>query len=331
MNIVSDVENLVALEAVRLGIETTQEDVWNIIQTILWVLPENIPPQNLVYLVSYWTQALLKKPTTKLRLDNPEQVFYPVEDILIPFTQYQTINQILSYIPTRFLLCYLVQNLPDILLQISSVIDEVQCIRSQGNLIVLSNHASWMNLPLLAVFLNLYAWVPKDKIHTLLWPAITTRALSYAGIVNFSNLLKTVPDTKNGNIEAKKIIKTIRFSMFREVEKIFLTSENIGNIFLIAPSGTTDTFLNGKFLLEKPSPGTNAFVSRLAENNRNSFVSIGINDKQIMPDNSAPKRGNAFVSMSHIASWKESAQILLDSLPQHVIDHRGHTIWQRKS
>jgi hypothetical protein len=57
-------------------------------------------------------------------------------------------------------------------------------------------------------------------------------------MVNFSNILKTVPDTPNGNIIAEDTIKKIRSGMMHVLKTV--ARKETGNVFLIAPSGTTD-------------------------------------------------------------------------------------------
>lgn len=80
-----------------------------------------------------------------------------------------------------------------------------------------------------------------------------------AGILRYSNALKTHPDTPKaatGHPGSKKI----REDFLREIDSTFnvkTTTERASRILLLSPSGTTDKITSdGRITMSQPSKGT---------------------------------------------------------------------------
>jgi hypothetical protein len=86
--------------------------------------------------------------------------------------------------------------------QVCDVLNQVvQPSLAEGkDILILSNHATWFNLPLIAHCLHRIFGIPKENIYTIIGPAITHSQFSLAGILRFSNALKTSPDTPKADI-----------------------------------------------------------------------------------------------------------------------------------
>ena len=296
------------------------------------ILPRDSTLEELQYNVSYWTQALVKNASTRIRFDAPEQILYTPRRTIIPLFSSDFINYFTQFIPSSLLAKIFIENIQIITRDMAPLFSSIEESLRSWNLIILSNHASWLNLPFIALLLQKLAKIPPQRIYTLLWPAITTRELAYGWIINFSNLIKTVPDTLNGNVEIGRMVTRIRKNMYQVVRSKFLLEESSGNILLVAPSGTTDTFdqTNWTFHLEKPSQWTEGFLSLLSKKRDNRFLIFGMNDKAIMPDNSSLKRGSAYMRISSSITWNEVLEVL-KLLPSYVVNRDWESIWSWKN
>ena len=299
---------------------------------ILWFIENRIPDFELTlevlqYNIAFFVQALLRNQKTLLRLDSFEQIYYPREVRQIPLTKYKTANWLLNMLSTGAKLGLFVENLQMIAWEFQKNKKEILEALEKWNLIIMSNHASWMNLPIIAICLHLYCWIPQEEIYTLLWPAITTREFSFS-MIHFSNLLKTVPDTQNGNIIPEEMARSIRSKMFEKVRELFRHGK--GKVFLVAPSGTTDILdqTTWIFTLGIPSKGTKIFLKFLwkkSPETENSFLSIGVNDKEVMPDNSRPQRGKVHLKIGEVFPG-EKALDTLKWLPELICDYQGKVV-----
>ena len=309
--------------------KTPEDEKIRIVDTIDTVLHKHadMPIETALYNVRFWVQALLRNKKTILRVDEPFTVFYPQEPNVIPFTGIFAVDYLLQFVPVEAKLQYFISNFWEIAQLFQKHREEIlQCLETK-NLVVISNHASWLNLPLIAICLHAFCWVPKEKIYTLLWPAITTRALAFAGIINFSNVLKTVPDTSNGKIIPEEMVTKIREQMYRKLMKSFRSPE--GNVLLVAPSWTTDVYNldTESFTLGAVSDATFTLLHRLWKQ-AGSLV-IGVNDKQVMPTNSGLKRWEVYVWMWSVTWWESIGQAVM-TLPELVLSSKWTSIWKWK-
>jgi hypothetical protein len=293
----SDVEWRIELEVKKQSSQATDKEVEKIRDTIVALIDdcwknEEINEKTLAYNIPFFVQALLRSSTTLLRLDTPKQVLYPQKNVVIPLTKNKVVDTALRIIPAHWKLWYFIQNLEAIWREFTAKKQEIQEALETWNLVIISNHTSWMNLPIIAICLHRYCGISKEKIYTLLWPAITTRHLSYS-MINFSNLVKTVPDTQNGNIIPEEIAQEIRKSMFETIKPIFRQEK--GNVLLVAPSWTTDKYdeKTGSFSVQRPTDGTNTLLKYLSA--KSKVLVIGINDKAVMPDNSWLRKWEVYV------------------------------------
>jgi hypothetical protein len=65
---------------------------------------------SLQYNIPFFVQALLRNPSTRLRVDNPHKILYPQESIVIPLTKNRFFDMLLRVIPGYLKLSYFIQN-----------------------------------------------------------------------------------------------------------------------------------------------------------------------------------------------------------------------------
>lgn len=137
-------------------------------------------------------------------------------------------------------------------------------ILETGNLVIISNHCTWLNLPLIAAFLHEILGISLDKINTILGGALTTQHAGFE-VANMNRLLKTVPDTPNGRLDdvTPGLQKRIPHEFLKALIKQL---RNKGEVFIISPGGTTDRVLKDKIELLEASESTRKLVKKLAKN-----------------------------------------------------------------
>ena len=173
----------------------------------------------------------------------------------IPISGFDIIDSVFSQIPDANLFNWFVNNID----QVCEVLDKLlhSSIGEKKDILILSNHATWFNLP--RIFK-----IPKENIYTIIGPAITHSQFSLAGILRFSNALKTSPDTPKADIGYEKI-QEMRKVFFEEITEIVkkVNSTKFSRVFLLAPSGTTDQNSGANIIMSQPSGGTETLVRLL--------------------------------------------------------------------
>ncbi len=275
------------------------------------------------YSIPWLTQALLKKwsKSKDLRIDDPLKVLYPADpNIILPISQSACINFLVSQLPDKLVFNWFVQNIDNV----CEVFNQMKSsIKSEKDILILSNHATWFNLPLIAHCLHRIFGIPQSDIYTILGPAITHSKWTLSGILRFSNALKTMPNTDRahtGYDGARKIKKNfsnaIKDTLDRDINR---TSPRI---ILLAPSGTTDKISPASLGMIKPTIWTKRLVNSLLENQYVTGIAVGVNDTEIIPPwHSRPQKWQVYVGISEIRSdnWEER-------LPKMVLDKWGNPI-----
>ncbi|NUJ97252.1 hypothetical protein HGA92_00515 [Candidatus Gracilibacteria bacterium] len=274
------------------------------------------------YHIIAWTQLLLKEEKTPLRIDNPFQTLYPAEpNYPINFAN-ENLNE-KSY--KKIIEDLLVKNIDEIIPLFLGIAEEIIEILKQGNILEISNHSSWFNAPFIATMLINYCKVHPEQIFIVLGPALVTGEFGKAGPIKVGNLLKTWPQTLNwANIpELKKLEKIVKKSFGENIKKYFL-GNIIGNILLMFPSGTTDSFdkETKKIQLAPFSKGTRTLIKMILKNPQNFLHFIAVNDRKTMPTPTQFVREDVYVTM--LEEFKKSLtqqdiDIILDSLPEYII------------
>lgn len=157
--------------------------------------PEVFIPE---YHIPWMTQVLLKKGTTEndVVLDTLDQSIYPVEpNMQLSFTKIDVLDQVFSSFSDAALFNWFVKNIDCVCEVLESIFKNAFSGSEQKDILILSNHATWFNLPLIAHCLHRIFKIPKEHIYTILGPAIMHGRFNRAGILRFSNGLKTNPDT----------------------------------------------------------------------------------------------------------------------------------------
>lgn len=140
---------------------------------------------------------------------------------------------------------------------------EIQEILAEGNLVVISNHCTWLNLPLIVSFLHRELGIPLSNINTLLGPALTTyqQGLDVAGI---GNLIKTIPDTPNGRLDT--VAPNLQAAVRRaSIKTIMEKMKQIGQVLIMSPGGISDRVTEEAIKLLEASKGTQSLVKKLAK------------------------------------------------------------------
>lgn len=143
--------------------------------------------------------------------------------------------------------------------------EEISEILENGNLFIVSNHCTWLNLPLIVSSLHIEHGIPLNRINTVLGPALTTyeQGLGVAGV---SNLIKTIPETPNGRLDqvAPDLQKRVRRASLRKIMKIM---SGKGQVLVMSPGGTTDRVTKEAIELLEASRATQGLVKLLAKKN----------------------------------------------------------------
>ncbi len=329
----SEIDSLIYREVQRLQEFVPWVDIFShsgksidaIIHNIKLAIVDVAWPVDLTYSVPWMTQASLKKWVwaSDLRVDSPNQVIYPVKvDTYLPITNSLVLNYLITYLPDDWIFSWFVHNIE----KIWETLDLLAwTVRSKQDILILSNHATWFNLPLIAHCLHRFLNVPQENIYTILWPAITHSHWSMAGIIRYSNLLKTYPDTpraKTGYSHAKMIQE----NFLHTIRSIF-SSENTtaSRVLLLSPSGTTDKIIwDTKIIMSQPSSGSNVLVQMLMRRMNLHGFAMGVNDTSIIPVwHSRPRVWQVFTAIEEVNSknWKQI-------LPECILDQYWKSIWQ---
>ncbi len=310
--------------------------IWEIVRMISFRIESELQKWNQFipeYHVPWMTQALLKKWTTEkdLRLDTESQVFYEnVQDMKIPISGIDIFDSAFSEIPDALIFRWFVKNMDQICVLLKQLLDWVMHDKEK-DILILSNHATWFNLPLLAHCLHRIFGIPKDHIYTIFGPAITHSQFNRAGILKYSNWSKTVPDTDKAKTWSTQV-KSIRIGFLKNTISI-VQNENPSNfprVFLLAPSGTTDIQNpDGTLSLVRPSIVTQKLIQEVFSDKLWLEVfCIWVNDLDVLPSwRSRPKWfwGDVFVRgvLVDANNWQEH-------FPQQIVDQHGHPIGKWK-
>lgn len=141
-----------------------------------------------------------------------------------------------------------VKNLDEIVFKAKIHKKELLDILEMGNLTVVSNHATWANLVILAYVLNKALGVSYENFFIAVGPAITIDLDFLNNAQGVANIIKTLPE---------KLAKESP-GLSEHMSRLFINSlkkdvlSKVGKIVLIAPSGTTDIQENEKILMKNP-------------------------------------------------------------------------------
>ena len=262
------------------------------------------------YNIPWMVQALLKKWSKEkdLRVDTPGDILYKANPkIILPISRYDFANYLVSQLPDRLLFNWFVHNIDEV----CYVMEQMrESITSGKNILILSNHATWFNLPLIAHCLHRIFGIPQQDIYTIIGPAITHSHWNLSGITRVSNVVKTNASTERGNTGYSGTGQ-IRKNFFAKIISILESDRDRESprIILLAPSGTTDRVTpDGTIDMKEPSKWTENLIRCLIDRFRLIGVAIGVNDTQIIPSwHSRPQKWNVYVGVSPIdtTNWKK--------------------------
>ncbi len=183
---IKDVPSMIEEEISRLNIfdkNPSMDDIHTLfmiihhVEEFLHAQKKEISVDTLQYNIPFWVQAILRKPNIGLRVDDPEQVLYEVKpNTPLPFLNNKLLDTLISLFPDRVLWSLFIKNLSDIAHDFRSNSEAILSAGDKKHCVVLSNHATWLNLPLIAYCLHEFVGIPREDIYILLGPAITTNA-----------------------------------------------------------------------------------------------------------------------------------------------------------
>lgn len=101
-----------------------------------------------------------------IRLDDPMQTLYPVEpNIYLPISNNTLKNLLVTFAPDEWIFNWFVRNIDEVCTVLWTL---REAIESWSDVLILSNHATWFNLPLIAHVFIEYSEFHK-KISILYW------------------------------------------------------------------------------------------------------------------------------------------------------------------
>lgn len=304
----------------------TIEDIFNMNTRVAKEHPNQWAWIDYEYNIPWMTQVALKKWVEKkdIRIDDPNQTLYAAEpSIYLPISNNSAVNLLVTFTPDVWIFNWFVRNID----QVCDVLEQMRnSIESWSDILILSNHATWFNLPLIAHCLHRIFWIPQENIYTILGPAITHSHWSLAGILRYSNALKTYPNTDKANTGYSQS-SMIQMNFFKHISKILNVNNTTrkSRIVLLSPSGTTDKMTSdGKILMQKPALGTETLIKFFIRRMGLLGFVVGINDTAIIPSgHSRPTRWDVFVWLKPIDSsnWKEK-------LMESVVNSSWKIVWE---
>lgn len=176
--------------------------------------------------------------------------------------------------------------------------EEVQEVLKTGNLVIIANHCTWLNLPMVVSFLHEILEIPLANITTLLGPALNSseegRAVSRIG-----NTLETVPDTGNGRMEdfAPKLEKQTREDCMNWINDNLDSKKSSGQVLIVSPSGSSDR--ENKIL--EPSKGSKSLINLLQKRLNCAVWPIATDTTEVFPKQ-LPRMGKAHFAGDEIYS-----------------------------
>lgn len=273
--------------------------------------------KDLSYNVPFWVQALIKNIDANLRYDSPDQTEYPHEIVsVVSVTKNQVIDTLLAYLPNKIVWKYLLKNYTQVESHFLKLIEDLESWK-HNKVIFLSNHATWLNLPLIAFFLIESDIVDHNELYTILAPAIMATHSTLAWAVREWWALKSwanTPRWATGYEYRKSIVKAFMRVMNEKnkMDRIF---------YLLSPSGTTDKSNNEQIILWNPTDGTQSLLDKLKMEGF-VFVSIWINDLEVMSWNSRLRPGNIYMKYS---IHRDPCRAL-EELPWNVVNSNRESI-----
>lgn len=200
-----------------------------------------------------------------------------------------------------------VQNIHELIEYFRANSDEIWEVLKTGNLTILSNHGTWLNLPIIAYALHEGLGIDYEKLYIILGPAITLNKQFRELVRQVANLMKTWPPT------IKPVSRELKFKVLSNFKKTVKKeiSEKIGKIVLFSPSGTTDSPMDG---MRDPVEGVIKLIKSMADN----VLYLPINDLQIFHEKKL-QQGDIYFESSVIKnvpnSLIEYRQEMLELIP----------------
>jgi hypothetical protein len=189
-----------------------------------------------------------------------------------------------------------VQNIHKLVKYFRENSDEIWKVLETGNLTILSNHGTWLNLPILAYALHEGLGIEYEELYIILGPAITLNKQFRELVRQVANLMKTWPPTIKP--VSRKVRVTVLSNFKKTVKKEI--SEKTGKIILFSPSGTTDDPENG---MRDPVEGVIKLIKSMAY----YVLYLPINDLEIFHEKNLQK-GDIYFKSSGIKKAPESLE-----------------------
>ncbi len=278
----------------------------------------------LAYHTHFWHQ----KPEFTPIVDVPENIIY------------EHYGQRLVWTPTE-LVHGVVSNLDEFINSMENVAREHNLPErlKRRNLLVATNHITYINPSLIAYGLReALGRVSSDlenydiawNTYIIVGPAMTTLELPQFGVSfaalarHFAHLLKTVPDTANGNIPAyDKQVRHIRKTFLRQFGKLAYSSPapgEMGKILIVAPSGTRYRYDTASGEYAAPAPNRATARLCLPRKTMDTLI-LSLDDSQLMPEGSTISRGKVRVDGTGAIFSQTGNNLALESFYQELL-HR---------
>ncbi len=217
---------------------------------------------------------------------------------------------------------------------------EIVPFLSQGRVLIMSNHSSWVNLSNSTYILKKSLEsenLKSSDFYTFVGSAITYHKTFSKIACENSNLLKTIPDKVfeeylkkvdiSSQAQVRQLLRSIKMELYRKLLEIMneeISREN--TFFMMAPSGTTDVYENNQIKMRKPTKGVITLVNKI---NPVCIVYVGTNDLDIFKNNQTPYPGKTYIKISSPIEPKDFPKTpddIMEGLLPLIVDKNGNQI-----
>lgn len=281
---------------------------------------------KLKYHIPYWVQHLLRSPDAQLRI-NEDIHGSPLTKVdattPIAFTRSPFLNFSASLIPDSRIWERYIKNSHQNYDIFRAHKGDILGL-SWEDVLVLSNHITWANLPYIAFCLEYVYGIPRDRIYTFTWQAIFTNEFYLTAARHFSNLISTWADTKNADT-GYEWADRIKVAAMRHTLKMLKKERSDWDkprVFLLAPSGTSDLVKEGTVYITPPTETTLWFIQNMKDKGVRVIV-IWVNDHGILTKEGELNRSDIPIKIVWpITHARESVEAILSA----IVDVNGNPI-----
>lgn len=243
-----------------------------------------------------------------------------------------------------------IQNFQELVKQFQSVAEKILAtIQGGRNVILLTNHLTFGNIPIIIAVLNAAVRQGNEilnQVYTVLGSSLMTNQQERDFILSISNVLLTQPKTERGRVAGYEDIQDETRMKFGKLFLSFLRSERndvmpnqteLGKILIIAPSGTRDVIFDNKVVLRNFTQALGLLKTLANKKSGHMLIPIGVNDAEVYSQR-IPQKGNVYMEAGVPIDLTQTEvdrnvfpQKFLEELAGLVKDKEGNSIgeWEK--